>query len=59
MDRKRQDFYTKLLAGALLLSQLMPFIPRRPELVAGAFGLLGVIPIRKAQDEVNKEEAEK
>lgn len=54
MDRKRQDFYTWLLAAGLLISQLLPFVPRRSELVVGAFGLLGLPTIRKVQDVVNK-----
>ena len=54
MDRKRQDFFTWLLAVGLLLSQLLPFVPRRSELVVGAFGLLGLPTIRKVQDAVNQ-----
>lgn len=58
MSRKNQDLFTWVLAAALLVSQLFPFIPHRPELVAGAFGLLGVPYIRQAQDAVNREEGE-
>lgn len=58
MTRKRQDFFTWLLACGLLLSQLFPFIPRRSELVVGAFGLLGLPAIRKVQDAVNKADKE-
>lgn len=57
MDRKRQDFFTWLVAVILLLSQLLPFVPRRSELVVGAFGLLGLPTIRKVQDVVNREGA--
>ena len=53
MDRKRQDFLTWLIGAGIVLSQLLPFVPRRSELVVGAFGLLGLPTIRKVQDAVN------
>ena len=58
MDRQRQDFLTWLLAAGLLVSQLLPFVPRRSELVVGAFGLLGLPTIRRVQDAVNKDHEE-
>lgn len=58
MKRQTQDFYTWLLACGLLISQLIPYVPRRAELVAGAFGLLGLPTIRKVQDAVNKDNKE-
>lgn len=58
MSRKQQDLLTWILAAGLLVSQLFEFVPHRPELVAGAFGLLGLPTIRKFQDIVNREEGE-
>ena len=58
MTRKQQDFFTWLLAIALLVSQATPWLPEKPYLIAGAFGLLGLPTIRKVQDIVNREESE-
>jgi hypothetical protein len=58
VDRKRQDFLTWLLGVGLLLSQLLPFVPRRAELVVAASGLLGLPTIRKVQDAVSGTEKE-
>lgn len=61
MTRKRQDFYTWLLAMLLVVSQVVFFALWREVsevLVALAGGLLGLPTIRKVQDAVN-EEAEK
>lgn len=55
MDRKRQDFLTWLLAAGLLISQATPWVPEKPYIIAGAFGLLGLPTIRKVQDAVNQE----
>jgi len=54
VDRKRQDFLTWVLAVGLLISQATPWVPERPYIVAGAFGLLGLPSIRKVQDAVNR-----
>lgn len=50
MDRRTQDFLTWLVAVGLLISQATPWVPEKPYLVAGAFGLLGLPTIRKVQD---------
>jgi hypothetical protein len=56
VTRRRQDFLTWLLAAGLLISQAMPWVPERPYIIAGAFGLLGLPSIRKVQEAVNQEE---
>lgn len=58
MTRRRQDFLTWLLAAGLLISQTTPWVPDKPAIIAGAFGLLGLPSIRKVQEAVNREEAE-
>lgn len=55
MSRRRQDFWTWVLAVGLLISQATPWVPERPFIIAGAFGLLGLPGIRKVQDVVNQE----
>ena len=55
MDRRRQDFLTWLVAVGLIISQATPWVPEKPYIVAGAFGLLGLPTIRKVQDAVNRE----
>lgn len=56
MNRRQQDFWTWVLAVGLLISQATPWVPEKPYIVAGAFGLLGLPSIRKVQDAVNKGE---
>lgn len=56
MSRALQDFLTWLLAVGLLISQATPWLPEKPYLIAGAFGLLGLPTIRKVQDAMNREE---
>lgn len=58
MTRRRQDFLTWLLAAGLLISQTTPWVPDKPAIIAGAFGLLGLPSIRKVQEAVNREEEE-
>ena len=58
MNRKQQDYYTRVLAAVLVLSQLLPFVPRRPELVGLAATLLGLPTARKLQDLMNRVEEE-
>ena len=58
MSRRRQDFFTWLLAVGLIVSQATPWVPEKPYLIAGAFGLLGLPTIRRVQDVVNREEGE-
>lgn len=55
MTRRLQDFLTWLLAAGLLISQATPWVPEKPYIIAGAFGLLGLPSIRKVQDAVNRE----
>lgn len=55
MDRKRQDLLYKVLGAGIVISQLIPFVPRRPELLPVAAGLLGLAKILKVQDAVNAE----
>lgn len=54
MSRRTQDALTWVGAWGLLLSQLTPWVPHRPEIAAGAFGLLGLPFIRTVQDVVNR-----
>ncbi len=59
MTRRQQDFYTWLLAAAVIASQVgLSLMDREtvPALLAGAFGLLGLPTIRKVQDAVNDQE---
>ena len=55
MSRRLQDSLTWLLAVGLLISQATPWVPEKPYIVAGAFGLLGLPSIRKVQEAVNRE----
>lgn len=55
-NRDVQDALTWLVAVVLLISQATPWIPEKPYLIAGAFGLLGLPTIRKVQDAVNRDE---
>lgn len=56
MTRRLQDLLTWLLAAGLLISQATPWVPEKPYIIAGAFGLLGLPSIRKVQEAVNREE---
>jgi hypothetical protein len=53
VDRRTQDLLTWALAAGLLISQVTPWVPVRQDIVVGAFGLLGLPFIRKAQDAIN------
>ena len=54
MSRRRQDFWTWAVAIGILISQATPWVPEKPYIIGAAIGLLGVVPIRKAQDAVNR-----
>ena len=54
MTRRLQDLLTWLLAAGLLISQATPWVPEKPYIIAGAFGLLGLPGIRKVQEIVNQ-----
>jgi len=54
VSRRSQDFASWLLAVGILVSQATPWLPEKPYLIAGAFGLLGLPSIRKVQDVVNR-----
>lgn len=54
MSRHTQDFLTWLLGAGILISQATPWVPEKPFIIAIAGGLLGLPPIRKVQDAVNK-----
>lgn len=54
MDRKRQDLLYRVLGAGIVISQLVPFIPRRPELLVVASGLLGLPTILGVKEAVDK-----
>lgn len=58
MEKKHLDLLYRLLGVGIVVSQLIPFIPRRPELLVVASGLLGLPTILKVQEAVNKETKE-
>jgi hypothetical protein len=53
VTRRQQDICTWAVAIGILVSQSTPWVPEKPALIAGAFGLLGLPTIRKVQAAVN------
>lgn len=56
MTRRRQDLLTWVVALGLLISQATPWVPEKPYIIAAASGLLGLIPIRKVQDLIDRDQ---
>jgi hypothetical protein len=51
--RQRQEVVIKWFAAGLIISQLVPGVPHRPEIILGAFGLIGLPKAIRAQDIIN------